>query len=162
MSRATAGTPRSGGGSGGGFASPRVTSIPRPPIAPAPLPAVTWASGITPMAMLVLFPLLAVAVSAPFGATILGIVAISQIRQSSGRLYGMPLAIFDTLVYPLLLLDVLIVGLVRTVLTHENASDVQIAVAGLIACAAAIVADVWIVRRVKDAAQTVPAAATAG
>jgi hypothetical protein len=48
--------------------------------------------------------------TAPLGTTILGAVAISQIRHSRGRLYGMKLAVFDALLFPLLLLDALIVG----------------------------------------------------
>jgi len=46
--------------------------------------------------------------TAPFGTTALGIAAISQIRNSGGRLYGLALAVFDALLYPLLALDVLI------------------------------------------------------
>jgi hypothetical protein len=46
--------------------------------------------------------------AAPFGTTILGGVAISQIRYSRGRLYGLGLALVDALLYPLLALDILI------------------------------------------------------
>lgn len=42
---------------------------------------------------------------APAGATILGLVSISQIRRSAGRLYGLGLAVFDAIVFPLLMLD---------------------------------------------------------
>lgn len=45
------------------------------------------------------------AICAPFGTTILGCVAISQIRHSQGRVYGLGLATFDCLFYPLLALD---------------------------------------------------------
>ncbi len=38
-------------------------------------------------------------------ATPLGLWAISKIRRSAGRLYGMGLAVYDTLLYPLLILD---------------------------------------------------------
>ncbi len=55
-----------------------------------------------------------VAAAAPFGTTILGWVATSQIRQSAGRLSGMGLAVFDGLLFPLLVLDAFIVWLVRT------------------------------------------------
>lgn len=41
--------------------------------------------------------------------TILGVVAIRQIRRSAGRLYGMGLAVFDALCLPLLLLDGLVI-----------------------------------------------------
>ena len=46
--------------------------------------------------------------TAPFGTTILGWVAVSQIRRSAGKLYGLWLAVFDGLLFPLLVLDVLI------------------------------------------------------
>jgi hypothetical protein len=53
--------------------------------------------------------------TAPFGTTILGLVAISQIRRSRGKLYGLALAVADALLFPLLLLDALIVTLVAAV-----------------------------------------------
>ena len=46
--------------------------------------------------------------TAPFGTTILGCVALTQIRNSAGRVYGLGLALFDALLYPLLALDGLI------------------------------------------------------
>ena len=55
--------------------------------------------------------------AAPFGTTILGFVAIGQIRRSAGKLYGLPLAVFDALVFPLLLLDGLILVVVAAVTT---------------------------------------------
>jgi serine/threonine protein kinase len=57
---------------------------------------------------MLLWALAALGVLAPFGTTILGIVAISDIRQSQGRLRGLGLAVCDALVYPLLVLDLLI------------------------------------------------------
>jgi len=42
------------------------------------------------------------AVTAPFVTTLLGIIAISQIRHSQGRLYGRGLAVGATLLFPLL------------------------------------------------------------
>ncbi len=53
---------------------------------------------------------------APFVATILGCIAINEIRRSVGRLYGMPLAVFDALFFPLLLLDGLVGWVWRTVI----------------------------------------------
>lgn len=41
----------------------------------------------------------------PFATTLLGILAIAQIRNARGKLYGLPLAVFDALAYPLLVLD---------------------------------------------------------
>jgi serine/threonine protein kinase len=57
-----------------------------------------------------LFLLEIIGLLAPFATTILGAISISQIRHSRGRLYGMPLAVFDALVFPLLLLDAVLIG----------------------------------------------------
>ena len=45
---------------------------------------------------------------APLGATLLGCIAVTQIRRSAGRLYGLGLAVFDGLFFPLVALDGLI------------------------------------------------------
>jgi len=60
--------------------------------------------------LLVLLPFALPGVAAPFGTTILGIVAITHIRQSAGRLYGMGLALFDALLFPLLALNAAIIA----------------------------------------------------
>jgi hypothetical protein len=52
--------------------------------------------------------LLPLGIMAPIGTTVLGIVSISEIRHSRGRLLGLPLAVADALLFPLLLLDSLI------------------------------------------------------
>jgi hypothetical protein len=57
---------------------------------------------------LLMFTALPLGLAAPFGTTILGIISISQIRRSAGRLYGLGLALFDALLFPLLALDGLI------------------------------------------------------
>jgi len=57
---------------------------------------------------MILVPLMALGLAAPFGTTILGLVSLSQIRHSAGRLYGLGLALFDALLYPLLILNGLI------------------------------------------------------
>jgi predicted Ser/Thr protein kinase len=44
--------------------------------------------------------------SAPFGTTILGWLAVSDIRRMNGCLSGLPLAVFDGLIFPLLAFDV--------------------------------------------------------
>jgi len=54
--------------------------------------------------------LAAVSVSAPFGTTVLGWLGVAQIRNSAGRLYGLGLALFDGLLFPLLALDALIIA----------------------------------------------------
>ncbi len=65
--------------------------------------------------LLVAVPLALLGLTAPFGTTILGVVAIGQIKRSKGRLYGMPLAVFDALLFPLLLLDAIILVAVAAV-----------------------------------------------
>ena len=68
----------------------------------------TAAWGPSWVAILILGPLTLLGLTAPFGTTILGLVAIAHIRRSAGRLYGMGLAVFDALLFPLLALDVLL------------------------------------------------------
>ncbi|MCX6922586.1 MAG: protein kinase, partial [Verrucomicrobia bacterium] len=64
-------------------------------IAPGILPSVLLPFGLT----------------APFGTTVLGWIAVAQIRRSAGRLYGLGLAVCDGLLFPLLALDGLICGM---------------------------------------------------
>ncbi|HEX5400636.1 MAG TPA: protein kinase [Verrucomicrobiae bacterium] len=54
---------------------------------------------------------------APFGTTILGWIAVSQIRHSAGRLFGLGLAVFDGLIFPLLALNGVLFGGYVAVLT---------------------------------------------
>jgi hypothetical protein len=60
---------------------------------------------------LLALPIMLLGPTAPFGTTILGWIAVAQIRRGAGKLYGLGLAVFDGLVFPLLLLDAMI-GLV--------------------------------------------------
>lgn len=46
--------------------------------------------------------------SAPLATTVLGLLAIGRIQKSNGRVYGMSLAVFDSLVFPLLLIDFIV------------------------------------------------------
>jgi tRNA A-37 threonylcarbamoyl transferase component Bud32 len=55
--------------------------------------------------VLLLILLVPTGFTAPFGTTILGWVAVSQIRRSTGKLYGLWLAVFDGLFFPLLVVD---------------------------------------------------------
>jgi len=57
---------------------------------------------------IVWFVILIPAFIAPFGATLLGWIAITKIRRPAGKLYGMWLAVFDGLLFPLLALDAVI------------------------------------------------------
>jgi hypothetical protein len=43
--------------------------------------------------------------TAPLGTTICGAISLAQIRLAGGRLYGLGLAVFDLLLYPLLVLN---------------------------------------------------------
>jgi hypothetical protein len=54
------------------------------------------------------FTLLPLGFTAPIATTVLGLLAIGRIQRSGGHLYGLSLALFDALLYPLLLLDILI------------------------------------------------------
>jgi tRNA A-37 threonylcarbamoyl transferase component Bud32 len=66
------------------------------------------------------FTLLPLGVTAPFGTTVLGWIAVSQIRRSAGKLHGMWLAVFDGLVFPLLALDALLTFLAVQGLTYVH------------------------------------------
>ena len=50
------------------------------------------------------FTILPTGLAAPFATTILGMISISQIRHSAGKLHGLGLAVADTLLFPLLAL----------------------------------------------------------
>ncbi len=91
--------------------------------------------------MLILLPLSLLGFSSVFGTTILGFVAISHIRHSAGRLYGMGLALFDALIFTLLVLDV---AISLFVLRIPGMS--QFAFAPLLAVTICIVLDFFIVR----------------
>src|SRR6185369_778232 len=56
----------------------------------------------------ILIPALTLGVTGPFGTTILGWVAVAQIRRSAGRIHGLQLALFDGLVFPLMTLNAVI------------------------------------------------------
>jgi hypothetical protein len=101
-------------------------------------------------------PFLLLGLTAPFGTTILGAAAISQIRRSGGQLYGMGLAIADALFYPLLLLDGFILAatifVVRALPPAAISKPIAIlaVVAALILC---LLVDWFIVRQVARSAR---------
>ncbi len=95
--------------------------------------------------------------TAPVGVTILGWVAVSQIRRSTGKLYGLWLAVFDGLLFPLLALDGLIIGtfylgllLADQELKRFHAAPIGIPLVLLIPIVLGVVAlaDFFIIRRV--------------
>jgi predicted Ser/Thr protein kinase len=65
-------------------------------------------ASIAALAKLIIVLLLIPGFTAPFGATILGWVAVMQIRRSAGKLHGLGLAVFNGLFFPLLALGVVI------------------------------------------------------
>jgi hypothetical protein len=69
------------------------------------LPETTW------WQWLLRFTILPLGIASPFVTTILGLVSLSQIRASKGKLIGKPLALIDALFYPLLVFDGLFVAL---------------------------------------------------
>ena len=67
--------------------------------------------GLNWLVLFITLPLVLLGFTSPFGTTILGWVAVSQIRRSAGKLHGLWLAVFDGLFFPLLALDAVIFGL---------------------------------------------------
>lgn len=137
----------------------------------------TSTSTAPPSVMLPFFmvPLLLVSAAAPFATTILGLVAISQIRHSGGRIYGLPLAVADALLYPLLVLDVLLLAfggpavgaavaaLMRTWgVSGPNATGIWQAVVVTVWLVVCVVSNAWIIRRTWRAASTPVAPAVPG
>ena len=98
-----------------------------------------------------LLPFVLLGITAPFGTTILGWIAIGQIRRSAGRIYGLGLAVFDALVFPLVVLDAVLALLF--IVWHEsdralfrNSDAGTLLLFGMLATIAWL--DVWIVRKV--------------
>ena len=70
--------------------------------------AVTWAfrNSLSVVADLVLFlPLTVLGFAAVAGSSVMGVVALRQIRQAQGQLRGFGLALFDVLFFPMVLLN---------------------------------------------------------
>ena len=87
----------------------------------------------------------------PLATTVLGVQAIGEIRRSRGRLYGLTLALFDALLYPLIAADVLIsilctfvcFAIYRANWLSEDSSKAWAVIASVVFCVAA---DFWIAR----------------
>jgi len=118
---------------------------------PPPPPGPQW------WQILLMIGMAGAGLSAPFGTTVLGLVSISQIRNSGGRLYGLPLAVFDVLLFPLLLLDAVLYAAIHAAaraITGAPPTDV-VALIALVACLAF---DVLIIYLVWRALREAPAA----
>ena len=129
-----------------------------------PVPAAAFSA----WAWILVLTVLPIGLISPFGTTILGVMAISNIRHSEGRLIGLPLAVADALLYPLLIVDLLVVVLcaagLPVLLTTATAivglnlpSFTRLAVLG-VGIPACVLLDVLIVRFVwrKCTAGSVP------
>jgi RNA polymerase sigma-70 factor (ECF subfamily) len=99
---------------------------------------------------LILLPL---GLTAPFGTTICGVIALSQIRRSAGRLCGLGLALFDALLFPLLALNAMITWLVYLLMCQSlewvgfrPGTEIAIERALLPAALLILVVNVWLVR----------------
>jgi len=125
----------------------------------------------------VMVPALLLAVAGPFGTTILGWVAVSQIRRSAGRLQGLQLAVVDGLLFPLMTLSgvIALAGValakmfvdfysdpsvigdphnLRLVTRMANWLSQNTEIAVFVAVVAAVVVDVLIVRAVLRAVRS--------
>jgi predicted Ser/Thr protein kinase len=98
--------------------------------------------------------LLLTGLAAPFGTTVMGWVAVSRIRRSAGRLYGLGLACADGLLFPLLALDGLIIWLTYSAinlggrLLNARAGPVELDMVLAPAALLCLVVDLRIARRV--------------
>ncbi len=101
--------------------------------------------------MFTLGPLGAVA---PFATTILGWLAVHDIRHSRGRITGLGLALFAALVYPLLVLNGVLVTIVMY-LGHESGASSSryqgpaLAVTLLVGCVLSGLLVLWVLRKLR-------------
>lgn len=113
------------------------------------VPGLTWWQWVLTLTLLPL------GLAAPFGTTILGWISVTQIGRSAGRLYGLGLALFDGLVFPLLLLD-LVLGLLllRSATALAQAAGVSLqnglwpVLVGLVTLSLCAAADVFLARTI--------------
>jgi len=97
--------------------------------------------------------LLPLEICSPFGTTILGWVAVSQIRRSEGKLWGLGLAVAEGLLFPLLVLDYGIAWFLYQLgialhLWTKNYDPVSSAILTVCSIVAWVVVDGLIIRRV--------------
>ncbi len=121
---------------------------------------VGWPAKPAPPAWVQILSLLAVLLgfAAPFGTTILGWMAVKQIRRTAGKFHGLCLAVFDELLFPLLALDALIFMVYLAVaylireLPYSAAMEVVQTVMmfglGLLSIGLMVWLDIYIIRRV--------------
>ena len=73
-----------------------------------PLSTSTSPTSVTMWQTILRFTLLPLSILAPFASTALGLFGISEIRNSKGGVYGMQLAVFVSLFYPIMVLDLIL------------------------------------------------------
>jgi hypothetical protein len=96
--------------------------------------------------------------TAPIGTTVLGLLAIGQIQRSQGRLYGLSLALFDAVIFPLLALDAVIFWIcfqiADTLMQQGNANEPIIRlIREIVPTVAVILADYFLVVQAWAAVQ---------
>ncbi|MCX6907603.1 MAG: serine/threonine-protein kinase [Verrucomicrobia bacterium] len=111
--------------------------------------------------LLLLLPFLLIALTAPFGATILGGVAVSRIKKSAGQLTGLGLAAVSLLCYPLLAFGAVVMVITSAVVTafappHSAAAPLPCVLVALVACCVAGWAAWRAITRSAARAQQVP------
>jgi len=106
------------------------------------------AAGVAGVIVVVLLiPLFLLGFTAPLGTTVLGIVAIYHIRRAAGRLYGLGLALADALVFPLLLLDALMLAPCAVLAARRVGGGGAALVVALVLVVVADGVVFWLVRR---------------
>jgi hypothetical protein len=66
------------------------------------------------------FTILPLGILAPFACTIIGLLGISEIRKSSGRVIGLPLSFFVTIFYPIIFLDLLLFWITASIFSSTD------------------------------------------
>ena len=106
------------------------------------------AEGLTWWQWLLIFTVLPLGLTAPFGTTIMGLAAISSIRHSRGHLSGLPLAVADALFFPLLILDIIVGVAAIYIISAIFGHGLNIGLAVALFLILAIVMDFFIARAV--------------
>ena len=115
---------------------------------------------------LCMIAVLASGLTAPVGTTALGLLALSRIRRSRGRLCGRALALADALLYPLLALDGLLIwgahsiglALMRHDLQYRSsANHLYVVFAVAIGVVLAVILDLVLIRLAWRSAKAAPA-----
>ena len=102
--------------------------------------------GFSLIQMLLTFTVLPLGITAPFATTALGMLSINAIRQSQGRLMGLPLALADALFFPLLFIDALVFATVISLVYALGVSLIAFGLGVCISLVISIVIDVLVVR----------------